>query len=257
MKELNLEMTTQLQIKLLETEFEKRKQINKKFSLRKFSEEAGVDTSTMSQYLKGKRKLTETAFLNIMRKLRVDDEVLDKYKQDLVEYEVLKGKQEKVKTHWYYYAILETTFLIDHVSTPEWVSKRLNLDLETTKQAIDDLIDIGAMVVIQGKYKDTLGDVSFSEDINYDEEVGREHQKQLLHKAEESIYNNAGDIKDHTSSCFSFDTALIPEVKKRIAEFKSGLGHFISSNSRYKNEVYSLQINLTALTKPIKEESEK
>lgn len=248
MKEISLSEIDKLHISILENEFEKRKKVEKKYSLRKYSEDAGIDPSTMSQYLRGKRKLTQEAFSLILGKIRCDEETLNKYQQDVQKLELLKEKFALIKSHWYYYGILELTHTIDFKADINWVANRLGISEEVVSKAIEDMKEIGAIEINQNSWCDKLGHVTFVEEPDMDIEAGRIHQKQLLKLSESSIDNNEGAIKDHTSLCFAFDTALMPEVKERIAKFKEELTHYIESNSKNKDEVYSLQVNLNPLS---------
>lgn len=249
MKENDLDLLDQIHIRILEVEFEKRKAKDKKYSIRKYAQDVDIDASTMSQYLRGKRKLTPYSFNTILTKLRVDNDVIEKYEKDRLALDQLKEKHFLVKSHWYYFAILELTYLYDCSSDHKWISQRLDLDIKTVDEAVQNLIDIGAMEKNGDKYIDTLGNITFIDDPNMDNEAGRTYQKQLIEKAVFSIDHLEGDIKDHTSSCFAFDSSLTPEVKHKIEVFREELAHFIEANSKSKDAVYSLQINLHKLTK--------
>ena len=249
MKENDLDLLDQIHIKILEVEFEKRKKKEPKYSIRKYSQDLDIDASTMSQYLRGKRKLTTYSFSTILTKLRVDNDVIEKYEKDRLELDQLKDKHFLVKSHWYYFAILELTYLYDHSSDHSWVSEKLDLDIKTVDLAIQNLLDIGAIEKSGDKYIDTLGNITFIDDPNMDNEAGRTYQKQLIEKAVFSIDHMEGEIKDHTSSCFAFDSSLTPEVKQKIEVFREELGHFIEANSKNKDAVFSLQINLNKISK--------
>ena len=249
MKENDLDLLDQIHIKILEVEFDKRKKKDPKYSIRKYSQDVDIDASTMSQYLRGKRKLTPYSFSTILTKLRVDNHIIENYEKDRLNLDQLKEKHYLLKKHWYYFAILELTYLYDHSTDHKWISNKLNLDLETVDLAVANLIDIGAMELNGQKYIDTLGNITFIDDPNMDNEAGRSYQKQLIDKAIFSIDHMEGEIKDHTSSCFAFDSSLTPEVKQKIEVFREELAHFIESNSKTKDAVYSLQINLNKISK--------
>lgn len=249
MKANDLDLLDQIHIKILEVEFEKRKTKDKKYSIRKYAQDVDIDASTMSQYLRGKRKLTTYSFTTILTKLRVDNDVLEKYEKDRLELDQLREKHFLVKSHWYYFAILELTYLYDCSMDIKWICEKLDLDKDIAKEAIQNLLDIGAMEIHGDKYVDTLGNITFIDDPNMDNEAGRTYQKQLIDKAIFSIDNLEGEIKDHTSSCFAFDSSLTPEIKQKIMEFRGELAHFIENNSKSKDAVYALQINLNKLSK--------
>jgi transcriptional regulator with XRE-family HTH domain len=226
MKNSKINLIEEIQIEILNVELAKRKKENSNYSLRKFAEDAGIDNSTMSKYLKSNRKMTDYIFTNILRSLKVSEGVEADYKREVLKLDLLEKKHSEIRANWYYYAILELTVLSSFKSDPEYISKKLDLDLETTKNAIALLMEVGALVEENGKYIDNLGNVTFIEHIDMDIEEGRIHQTQLLEKSIYSVNNNNSNIKDHTSYSFALDSKLIPEVKKLI------------------------EVNLTALTKP-------
>ncbi len=256
MENYNADYLEKLQLKILETEFEKRKEINPSYSLRKFAEEAEIDSSIMSKYLKRKRKLTPEAFNVIIKKIRFDSEVLDQYEQALQKYTLLGEKHNKIKSHWYYHGILEAIELFDFKPDMNWIAKKIDLPLQETEKAINDLLETGALEISDGVYKNTMGNTTFIEDPNMDELAGRSYQKGLLDKAHTSIEQMSGELKDHTSLCIAFDSSLMLEVKKRIDDFRSEIGDFIEKNSRNCDDIYALQINFNSLTDKLKKKEE-
>lgn len=248
MKDSNVFSLEALMLKVLEVEFKKRSDLKKNYSMRLYADDAKINPSTMSQYLRGKRKLTEESFNTIVRNLGLDNDSLKAYEKEREHLFELQEKHFEVRRQWYYYAILELTYLYDFKADVSWIAKKLDLCENVTKDAIDLLFEIGALTEENGTYIDTLGSVTFSNDINFDVEDGRIYQKQLIEKAVYSIENADGHIKDHTSVCFAFDTSLMPEMKKKIMAFREELIHFANENSKNKDSVYSIQINLNSLT---------
>jgi len=249
MKKSKIYLIEKLQNEILNIEFNKRKALDAKYSVRRFAEDAGTDNSTMSKYLKNTRKMTEYIFSNILKKLSVSEGLKEEYVQKILELDYLEAKHSQIRTHWYFYAILELTYLTDFKSNIQWISERLNLDLTTTKNAVDLLIEVGALKVENGNFKDDLGSVTFIESIDMDVEEGRTHQTQLLEKSIESVNNNDSSIKDHTCYSFALDSKLVPEIKQLIADFRGNLAHLLAEKSINNDSVYTVQINLTSLTK--------
>ncbi len=168
MKNSKMYLIEKLQIGILKTELKKRKGLDPKYSLRRFSDDAGVDNSTMSKFLKNNRKMTDYVFENILNNLSVSDGVKQDYSQKILEIDILEKKHASIRTHWYYYAILELTYLTDFKVEMEWIANKLALDLETTKYAIKLLIDVGALIEENGTYKDNLGNVTFIDSVDMD-----------------------------------------------------------------------------------------
>ena len=251
MKEIKFSLIEDIQISILKAEFDKRKIQNGKYSMRKFASDANVDPSTLSQYFKGKRKLTSEAFEILLKKLCVNQEVLDQYERDTKELKLLNEKHQEIKKRWFYYALLESFSLADFEPNTKWLSSRLGMSENSIEKALEILESTGAMRKDEERYIDTLGSVTFVDDINMDIVAGRQYQKELLEKAKDSIDQNEGHIKDHTSLCFAFNTSLMPEVKERIQTFRQEMAHFIDSTSKKdeSNEVYAIQINMFPLTK--------
>jgi DNA-binding transcriptional regulator YhcF (GntR family) len=244
---MDVNYKTSIQINVLLAELKRRKTVDKSYSLRKFAEDSGIDASTMNKYFKSKRKLTDEAFNLIIKKLRVDDKILDLYKDSLQNYTLLGEKFHQIKSHWYYHGILEVIKLYDFTPSSGWIAKRLGVSVSVIEEAIQDLIMTGVLEIQGNKFYNLIGNTTFIEDLNMDVIAGRTYQEELIQLALTSIHNHPGDIKDHTSLCVAFDKTLIFEVKQRIDKFKCELDDFIQCNSRQYDDVYSLQINFNSV----------
>jgi hypothetical protein len=250
MKNSKISLIEQLQTEILNVELAKRKSLDPSYSVRKFSAEAGVDSSTMSKYLKNTRKMSEYIFKNILHSLKVSQGTEDEYSKKVLQLDILEKQHSEIRANWYYYAILELTTLVDFQSDIKWMSNKLSLDFKTTHDAVELLKEVGALVIEDNKFKDNLGNVSFVEHVDMDIEEGRIHQTQLLQKSIYSVNNNDSSIKDHTSYSFALDSSLVPEVKQLIEEFTGQLANLIDEKSKENDSVYTVQVNLTSLTKP-------
>ncbi len=69
---------------ILNSEFKKRNQVNEKYSLRSFSNLLDLDTSTLSQILKGKRKIPKSHWHSIADKLSLSGETRQAYLKTLL-----------------------------------------------------------------------------------------------------------------------------------------------------------------------------
>ena len=241
----------QFRVKVLKVEFEKKALLNERYSLRKFAAECGIEASTLSQYLRNKRIISDNSFLYLLRSLGIDGSEVslqeEAYLRDQDGYYFLDQDLQRIATRWYYFAILELIAVEQFQPCPKWISKTLKLDLQTTRQAVEDLIQLGAITVDENGWHDTYDKISFLTSEHMDTQSGRSYQKQLLALAEKSIEKVTGEKKSHTNVMVAVDSNLIPELKKRLRDFRRDLAQFADEKSKKKNSVYNLQINLHPL----------
>lgn len=236
-----------LYVKVLEDQLNKIRKKDPKFSIRKFAERACVDPSTMNQYLSGKRKLTEEAYKLIAKNLELEETFSKAFRKEFEGFRKLSEKLRLVRREWYYYALLEATNLASFKLEKEWIAEYLRLEREEAAEAIEVLTSTNAIDFKDGVPFDNLGNVSFIDHIDFDEEDGRHHQLGLLEEAKKSVDSVDSALKDHTSLSFSINQKSLPAIKEKIANFRKEMAKFINDSEGEVDSVYSLQFNLTPL----------
>lgn len=237
---------------ILQQEFKTRLDKNSSYSLRAFAKSLDIDASSLSQFLRGKRQLTSELLRKYLGRLGVDFAKLKNldFQKELDQiYPFQYVEDYEALSQWYYLAITECLNLKDFQITPQWLSKKLGVHSSLISQALNLLTKKKVLIETNNKWSSTWKNISTQKDEDVDEVALREHQKQLLKLAAESIDHNESEDKSHTAYVTAMDPVLIPKLKKRIAQFRRETAAWIEDESKNKTEIYCMQINLFPQTK--------
>lgn len=266
-------------IEYLNSVFSKIKANNHRFSLRAWASQMGLPHVTLlSLVLNRKRRLLPPLSTKISQYLQNRDHLTEKearYFEILVMYAQSRTPEEKemyqrllanlrpdrffttleldhirLISDWYHFAILEMTNLRDFNSDPTWIKKCL-ADIVTESQikdAITRLIRLGLLKKTEGgKLKKTTPYLATGN--NRPNLDLRKLHEQFLEKAKDAL--NSQDLSERTITghMMSIDRASLPEIKKRIDEFRREIGQNFESHQG--NAVYQLGIQFFSLTKGV------
>lgn len=240
-------------LETLKAEYEKCSSARPKYSIRHFAKQVGMEASTLSKYFRNKRKVSQKSFQYLIKNLGLNqDEIALKEETFIRENDgvhLLDKKFEKILGNWFYFAILECLHLDRAEPDIRWLAKTLGLDVETVRQAVQNLKELGALKEEDGKWLDNLTNISFITSEDMDIELGRQFQRQLIKLSEVSIEKNTQKSKSHTGVMVAADSALVPQAKEMIRNFRRDLMQFLEQNSKNKDTVLNLQINFFSLDK--------
>lgn len=245
---------------ILMSELMKRIKTNPAYSLRRFAKQLELSPATLSGVLSRKRRLSLKAASKISDKLNFTPSDASKFYQAVAsgltengakivsppapEYVKLSEDVFQIISDWYYYAILELTFVKGNKKNPRWFAKKLGINYNQALAAVEQLKRLGLLEVQSGTLVKTSANVASSSEIP--SSAIRLRHKQVLQKAMESIETNSIEERDFTSMTMAIDPSLLPEAKKRIAAFRRELCAFLESGNRKR--VYEMSIQLFPLS---------
>lgn len=245
----------------LEGQLKLRQSRNNAFSMRAFAKLLGASPGAVSQVLNGKRPLTLSKALEWIDKLDVDDSTkelfLDAVSKDQTfrlnetekqfrkveekyEYILLKLDKFEVINDWYHLAILNLTKIDSFQSDPEWIAKRLGIEIDLVEEAIKRLKRLKLLDIENGTLVRTSVSIETPSDIP--SKAIRNFHKQNIERALQSLENDEVFDRDITSIMMPIDTAKLEEAKKRIKTFRKEMSAFLTSES--SDSVYSMNIQL-------------
>jgi transcriptional regulator with XRE-family HTH domain len=231
---------------------------NAAYSLRSFAKAIDVSPSFLSKILNGKRRITPSVAHDLMINLNLNsddfDQVLEKRETAKSEthFNALEFEYFKVISDWYHYAIIELTLIEGFSSSPEWISERLGITTNQTKSAIDRLIALG-LLKKNGNILSPSSNGNTTTKNNFTAMAFKKMQNDLLEKAIYSLWNEELENRDHTSICMAISTDDLPEVKKRLTQFRRELCNFLERPKKKKpNRVFNLNLAFFALSKELK-----
>lgn len=129
-------------------EFSKRQERNSAYSIRAFSRDLGISKTTISDVMRGERRLSALHIETIADRLSLDEETLTFLKNDDTDISkrnrlVLLEDEFRVIKDWYYLAILNLAKLPNNQYCADWVAERLGLTQELAERSLEELLALG------------------------------------------------------------------------------------------------------------------
>jgi len=240
---------------LLNQELASRKARNSSYSMRAFARDLGIGSTSLSDVLAEKRKLSAKNIDKIAERL-----TLSPMEKDMLLQEIngRTRKNEKEKQHlelqedafrlisdWYYLAILNLAKLPDHQADSLWVAKRLGIRPSEAKLALERLIRMELLSIEDNKLirteyplKTTDGVASFAI---------KKHHRDKLKLAEESLEKDDVSLRNFQSLTVALDPETIPEAHDILTKALKKIGKLLDGKNA--KEVYTVNYQLFPLTK--------
>jgi transcriptional regulator with XRE-family HTH domain len=239
--------------------FAERCRKNPTYSLRAFSRAVGMDSSTVSAIMNGKRPLTIKTARRLLKGLDIVNPVevqnimagtfLGDKEDDVLGYKQLSLEAAEAISFWQHFAILALLEIKDFRATERTISERLNIPFGIVLESMDRLEKLGLITrakigwVLTGKNMSTPTDVPSA--------MLREGHRQYIHKALESLENDPVEVRDVTGMTMAITKARLPQAKKLIQEFRRKMSAYLEDGTR--DAVYRLNVQLF----PISQEKKK
>jgi uncharacterized protein (TIGR02147 family) len=259
------------------TYFDKRKAENRHFSIRSLARRLNLSPTYTHQIIRGTRLPSPDVCVRLCEFLDIDTD-----KRDYILHSVLRGKgfstsvarqtihredfvngsrinwtpalksQFGLLDAWHFIPVLECTRLHDYNGTPEFIARRLGLELEKVTSAVDLLLKSGLMM----KAADTGWPVKSDDDVEYsslqDKTKIRDYHKMCLEAVKQCLESQTSpeDVERRLvlNLNFTCDKDLVPMLKQRLKEFVENTYREFSEQGT-SNEVYQVSVQLVPLTK--------
>jgi uncharacterized protein (TIGR02147 family) len=225
----------------LQHEFSRRCRSNEQYSLRAFARQTGLDPSTLSQILAGKRKISEKMIHRISEEIGLDTS----HSVTKDDYAFLQQDAFNVISDWYHFAILDLTLLSNFKNDPIWIAKKLGITKLEVKAALARLIRLGML-----EEKNGVVSKSSAQFTNYQEGITsaahKEYQRQVVKKALHAIDHCRSDHKDITSMTIVTSIEKLVSAKLKIKKFRRQLCQYLEDGK--KEAVFHLAVQLYPVT---------
>ncbi len=230
----------------LEAQLNKRCEKNPYYSLRAFAQFLDIDHSTLSQMIRGKRKITPAMQQRLGSKLGLGPKELKQFDPTLNYSEVMLDLFE-ITSEWYYFAIMELMVVNDFRPDPKWISERLGVEIGEIKSAILRLVNAGFISIdSDGNWVDTSAKNVTTLDHNLTSPAHIKMQTQLLDKAADAMGKYGLEKRSQTGMTMAIDRSKLPKAKEMIIKFQRELCAFLEDGDQ--NDVYHLGISLFPMT---------
>ncbi len=240
---------------ILKDELYQRKLRNSSYSLRAFARDLGIGSTSLSDVMSNKRKLSRKNIQKVSEKLslspkevaNIEDELRGNSNKTKTEVEFLEIKEDQFRliADWYYLALLNFARLPDNYSDPKYLSLRLGLPEQTISEAIERLQRLNLIKIENGKL------IRTSAPINTTKEIAsvaiRKHHRDQLHLAENSLDNDPLEKRNFNSITMAINPAKIEKAKEIFRKTVSKIEKTLEDEN--PEEVYVLNFHLFPLTK--------
>lgn len=137
-------------LKILEKNFDLRKQKNPRFSMRSYAKKIGLSPGALSEILKGKRQLRSDRALKILETLEVSNKDLVQFKNKIgIKIQIHRSKHEADKMDflfdWVSHAVLGFFEIDNKIIDARWISKKIGQPLRAVETRIEQFIERGLL----------------------------------------------------------------------------------------------------------------
>lgn len=235
----------------LQRQFTDRCKRNPRYSLRAFAKTLGVDHSSLSQILSGKRTLSKKATENLCTKLSakpqelqffglIDDETLvDNYLQ-------IEADSFAVISDWYHAAIMEMTYTHGFKSDAKWIARKLSITSGEAKTAIERLTRLNLLESQDGILRKTTRQLTNQSTVSTST-AHKEFQAQIIEKALLAVHECAPEEKDITSMTMAIDEKNLEKARELTRKYRRDMCALLEHGQQTR--VYNLGIQLYPISK--------
>lgn len=249
-------------LKQLKDEFARRCEANPRYSLRAFAKALQFDIGLLSRILNQKHIPSIKAAHRLVGRLDLSPEEQVQFVNSVAQ--ALQRRQSRnaspvnspapvhelsldafrIIADWYHYALLELSFTRSNSADPRHIARVLGLSSSEAKLALDRLLSLDLIEVIDGKLHKTEVQLTTA-DKALTAPALRRRQKQILEKSIHSLENDPIEDRNHTAMTMAIDPRKIPHAKAMIQNFTNDLMKYLESGERTR--VYELSIGLFPL----------
>jgi transcriptional regulator with XRE-family HTH domain len=230
----------------LQKQFSDKCRKNPRFSLRAFSQMLGIDPSTISQILSGKRNVSSKIIRKICKELSTPPEICESLLAPEANVGTAAAKRLSadafaVIADWQHYAILELTYTTGFKSDAKWIGQKLGISQAEATIAISRLERLELLRRERGRLVKSDSFITNYED-GFTAPALKEFQRQILQKALHAIDFVPPEKKDITSITMSVNPEQLPEARRKIRDFRRELCAFLEKGRR--SHVYNFALQL-------------
>ena len=237
----------------LRKQYLERKRRNAHYSLRSFARQLEISSGRLSEFLQGKRpvtqamaeKLADSLGLNLRdRKKFVEGESTARA-AGAAPYTPLRADEFSIisdPTHFYLLSLLE---LSAANPTLEWMAARLGVSSLEVRDCLDRLVRLGLLSRDGEQYLVINSQVTTTHDIP--SSALRNSHRKSLEQAIESLQTVPVDLRDISSITMAVDISQLEEAKKLARKFRREMAELLERGN--KTEVYNLNIQLVPVTR--------
>lgn len=230
--------------------------------MRAYARDLGMNPSSLSQVLRGKRGIPLNKVGFVVDKLELDSKErtifieslyrsktnIDNIKIDsLDERFIIDSSYSKVLAEWEHYAVLTLFNLTDFTVNSTTISERLGISFNRAEVVLSNLLNSKLVEEDEtGTLRKTHPDLKTTEDIK--SQALRKSHLENLEIAKTKLDEIEVELRDFSATTVAVDLKQIPEAKTIIREFRQKMAALMR-NGQNKTEVYQLAMQFYPLSK--------
>lgn len=234
--------------------FAERCRKNSSYSLRAFSRSLGMDSSTVSAILKGKRPLTiKTARkivdgLSITNPVEAQTLIMSSFTAEkgeiVLDYQELAMESSEAISSWEHFAILALLEIKNFEGQERAISERLNVPFGIVSECLNRLEKLGLIRKRNDRWELTGKNMATPSQIP--SAALREGHRQHIMKALHALETVPVDMRDLSGITMAISKSRLSEAKIMIQDFRRRLSAYMEEGPR--DAVYRLNIQLFPLS---------
>ena len=234
----------------LQNELVRRCRGNPHYSLRAFARFLDLDHSSLSQYLRGRRRLSIAIQRRLAERIGLPppkSESPSGEEGPLAEATGLTADAFAVISDWYHFAIFELVTVEAFQPKPRWIARALGITINEVHIAVERLFRLGLLRRDdEGRWRQ--GAPLITTATNPFSTIGfRNLQAQVLQKALRALEEIPMERRDQSSMTLAIPAHRLPEAKERIRRFRRSFCSALQSEGE-RDSVYQLSISFYPLT---------
>jgi uncharacterized protein (TIGR02147 family) len=227
---------------------------NPRFSLRSFAKQLGIDHSTLSQVLRGRRRLSARALGAVGKRMGLSEEAIRAYAQNFRKKTDSKSLPENIRSFhfdldtfqllsvWHHYAILELIQVQGFKTDSRWIANTLGIAVEDVNIALQRLLRLGLLEMSgRDRWMDKSGDAEFRT-AALTETACNQMNQEIHELAVEAIKRIPSQHRAHRQMVVALDSRRLPRLKALADEFMKDLRSLVSESDA-KDDVYQVEIS--------------
>lgn len=238
---------------LLQNEFLKRYKNNPRYSIRAFANHLQVDSSSLSQMIRGTRKISSKMQTKLLVRLGLSPAELELFsKQNQAACHDLNLDTFQMISDWYHHAIYELVTLKNFKTDEKWISRKLGISITEARVAIERLIRLELIQVDkEGVWHQRSPQLSTTGN-PFTAAAFKNFQSQVIEMAGRALMTIPFEQRDQSSTTIAMSADKLPEVKERIKKFRRELCDYLQQDGE-RDAVFQLGVSFYPLTLNIEE----
>lgn len=218
-------------------ELEERRRRNRRYSLRAFARDLGIDNSWLCKVLRGQRPVTPALLSRLEGVLPIPTQ----RPYPVVPSEVFEKISDPLHDRF-----LEVLKLRDFRPDLTWAAERLKLPLEKVQMIFGNLKEAGLLQVdAAGNWLDsTQGGSTHLLGPNQTSSSQREYQKEILRGAIEALDMVPIEQRHQSSMVVAVHRSRLGEAKQLVSRFRRDLAILVGDPARDCDDIYHLSVSL-------------